>query len=272
MLDSDGGWLTTACVWLGSYIALCLLALCLTVGLFYLAEVCVHTARGTPKESPVPAWRPKQRPPARVPTARDPPTLSHAPLLSPVQLVEEHHKLVKRVLFYLVRVQLGLHVALALLDTQPLGCVACGFAAHVCYAALLPRYPGYRVLSPEFLGAVALCVASHALWINHFYYHTYASIEFVGAFFVVTLWPTPFLLFLSFGAIDGLPVAGLGGAGAAAGDKSRDRPGNGLLAALGFAAKDRPERLGEQSHVAEQLHNGDSVHMPYQHHSGLYHR
>jgi hypothetical protein len=35
----EGGWLSTACVWLGSYIALCLAALCLTVGLFYLSEV-----------------------------------------------------------------------------------------------------------------------------------------------------------------------------------------------------------------------------------------
>ena len=39
-MDRDaGGWVTTACVWVGSYIALVLVALCLTVGLFYLAEV-----------------------------------------------------------------------------------------------------------------------------------------------------------------------------------------------------------------------------------------
>lgn len=43
MDSGGGGWVTTACVWVGSYIALVLVALCLTVGLFYLAEVRLGT-------------------------------------------------------------------------------------------------------------------------------------------------------------------------------------------------------------------------------------
>jgi len=163
--------------------------------------------------------------------------------------VEEHHKLVKRALWYLVRAQLGLHVAFAFLDTQPLACVACGFVAHVFYAALLPRFPAYKALSPEFLGAVVLCVASHALWGNHFYNHTYATLEWVGAFFVVVVWPAPFLLFMSYGSIDGLPVGGLT---SRAGIDGRERPGSGFLAALGLG-----ERLNiAKRHAAEEQHNG----------------
>lgn len=150
--------------------------------------------------------------------------------------MEEHHKLVKRLLTYLIRAELGLHVALAALDTQPLACVACGFVAHCCYAALLPRFPGFRVLSPEFVGAVALCVASHVLWANHFYNHTYEPLEHCGAFFVVAVWPAPFLIFLSFGTIDGGLPLGPG-----------DRPGRsgaGLLALLGLHAGGDGKREG----------------------------
>jgi hypothetical protein len=221
-LDSDagdGGWVTTACVWLGSYIALVLVALCLTVGLFYLAEVrALHP--GSARFDGVCVL-----------------SLELTQLLSP-QLVEEHHKLVKRLLTYLIRAELGLHLALAALDTQPLGCVACGFVAHCCYAALLPRYPGFRVLSPEFCGAVALCAASHLLWGNHFYNHTYQPLEHCGAFFVVAVWPAPFLIFLSFGTIDGgLPMGG------GPGDR-HGRSGAGLLALLGLHAGGDGKREG----------------------------
>ena len=179
-------------------------------------------------------------------------------LNSPPQLVEEHHKLVKRLLTYLIRAELGLHVALAALDTQPLGCVFCGFVAHCCYAALLPRYPGFRVLSPEFVGAVALCTASHLLWGNHFYNHTYQPLEHCGAFFVVAVWPAPFLIFLSFGTIDGgLPLGGPG--------ERHGRSGAGLLALLGLRAGEGKreelrgggggmEREGSEGHQTQAYH------------------
>ena len=158
-----GGWVTVAAVYVGGYLALLLLAMCVATGLFYLAEV-----------------------------------------------VEEHTRAAKQVLTVGTQAVLLLHVLLLLLDSQPVRCVLVGLAAHVCYAALLPRYPAFVPASPAFLAACALCALSHWLWAEHFWQHTYASAEFVAGFFAVAVWAVPFGLLLSMSANDGVLPSGGG--------------------------------------------------------------
>jgi hypothetical protein len=154
-MPDAGGLVSLVVVYLGGYLALVLLAVCLATGLYYIAELC-----------------------------------------------EEYSRLTKRVLTHALRAVLALHAALLLFDRQPVACVLAGAAAHCCYARLLPRFPHFVLLSPEFGLAAAALLLTHALWLRHFYYDTYASAEYVAGFFVVLVWAVPFGFFISLAASD----------------------------------------------------------------------
>ena len=161
-MSDGGGLLSTLIVYLGGYLFLLLLAVCLATGLYYLAE-----------------------------------------------LVEEYSRLAKRVITNALRAVLALHLALLLLDHQPLSCVLVGAASHCAYARLLPRFPFVQLGSLDFAVACAGLVASHVLWLRHFWNDTYASAEFVAGFFVVLVWLVPFSFFISIAAGDStLPLGG----------------------------------------------------------------
>ena len=126
------------------------------------------------------------------------------------ELVEEYSRLTKRVITYALRAVLALHLALLLFDRQPVSCVLVGAAAHGAYARLLPRFPFVQLGSVDFAVAVAGLVASHVLWLRHFWHDTYASAEYVAGFFVVCVWLVPFGFFISIAAGD-TALPGLGG-------------------------------------------------------------
>ena len=154
-MSDGGGVLSTLIVYLGGYLFLLLLAICLATGLYYMAE-----------------------------------------------LVEEYSRLTKRVITYALRAVLALHLALLLFDRQPVSCVLVGAAAHAAYTRLLPRFPYVQLGSVDFAVAVAGLVASHVLWLRHFWHDTYASAEYVAGFFVVCVWLVPFGFFISIAAGD----------------------------------------------------------------------
>ena len=174
---SDGsGVVSTLVVYLGGYLFLLLLAICLATGLYYMAE-----------------------------------------------LVEEYSRLTKRVITYALRAVLALHLALLLFDRQPVSCVLVGAAAHGAYARLLPRFPYVQLGSVDFAVAVAGLVATHVLWLRHFWHDTYASAEYVAGFFVVCVWLVPFGFFISIAAGDtALPGLGSGAPPYAAAAMARD--------------------------------------------------
>jgi hypothetical protein len=199
MMHNSGGVISLVTVYLGGYLALVLLAVCLATGIYYIAE-----------------------------------------------LAEEYSRAAKWVLTWAVRGVLALHAALLLLDRQPTSCVLAGAAAHVAYASLLPRFPHFAPASPAFVAAVLACALSHALWLRHFYLHTFASAEFVAGFFVVAVWLVPFGLFVSLAASDGvLPTAGPSMPPFAAAAASRDAAAyRRAAAATGAPAPPEPQELG----------------------------
>ena len=148
---------TVVVTYLGGYLLLVLLALCVATGLFYLAEV-----------------------------------------------VEEHAKLLRRVLNFATLLVLTLHALLLVTESHPLRCLASSAAAHLAYATLLPAFPALRLLSPRVLLSAFLLVASTFLWGQHFWQDTYAPLEHAVGFAAVMLWFVPFWL--------GLALAGDGAA------------------------------------------------------------
>ena len=148
------------------------------------------------------------------------------------ELVEEYSRLTKRVITYALRAVLALHLALLLFDRQPVSCVLVGAAAHGAYARLLPRFPFVQLGSVDFAVAVAGLVASHVLWLRHFWHDTYASAEYVAGFFVVCVWLVPFGFFISIAAGDtALPGLGGGAPPYAAAAMARDAAANGRSSA-----------------------------------------
>lgn len=143
-----------------------------------------------------------------------------AGLLYLAELAEEYSKVMRSVLKAGTAAVLALHLVLLLFDSHPLYCVASSFAAHLSYAALLPRFPVFNLKSPGFLLAVGLFLLSTGCWSYQFYYYTYASLEFVFGFLCVLVWFVPFCLGLAAGANEGalpsshgvqFPLSGGGG-------------------------------------------------------------
>jgi hypothetical protein len=165
-MSDGGGLLTTLIVYAGGYLFLLLLAVCLATGLCVPA-LCVSQLVCALTQA------------------------LYASLFRSyyiAELVEEYSRLAKRVITNALRAVLALHLALLLLDHQPLSCVLVGAAAHGAYARLLPRFPFVQLGSVDFAVAVAALVLTHVLWLRHFWHDTYASAEYVAGFFVVMVW------------------------------------------------------------------------------------
>lgn len=118
-------------------------------------------------------------------------------------LVEEHTRSTRKVISVAIKVTVGLHVALLLVDWLPIWCTAVGIAAHVAYFRLLRTYPYFSLKSPDFLVAVGLLVASHVAWLRFFLgspNHAHVSIEWLCGFLLVTTWLVPSAFFMSLSA------------------------------------------------------------------------
>lgn len=123
------------------------------------------------------------------------------------ELIEEFTITTKRVLGYLIKAELALHLLL-LLDKAPFHCLALGITSNVFYARMLKKFPYMRLASTDGLAAIASFLGSTAAWC-WYYWKSYYTVEYALAFMLVTTWLIPFGFFLSFaGDQSVLPGAG----------------------------------------------------------------
>lgn len=165
--------------YVSGYVVLALLALCITTGLSFAAEVAeVCLARSSPDRANAHHARRRQ----------EHPTWAH------------------------VALQLGiwigalLHAMLWLLDDFPLLVCASGVVAHALFALLLGPFPQLRLQSPGFvLSMLGLAVENWA-WYTHFQHHgwEYSGAQISGFFFLY-VWLVPLGFFVSVTLDDQLP-------------------------------------------------------------------
>eukprot|EP00897_Mesotaenium_endlicherianum_P005261 jgi/Mesen1/4763/ME000242S03936 len=119
------------------------------------------------------------------------------------ELVEERPKLTRKIISLLIKIIVGLHVALLLVDRLPLLPIALGVVSHALYHRLLHNFPYINVTSAEFLGSCGLLAASHVAWFRWFLYdraNLYTTLEWMFGFLLVMLWLVPFIFFISLSA------------------------------------------------------------------------
>ena len=126
------------------------------------------------------------------------------------EVAEEYSRVTRAVLKVGTGVVLALTLALALVDNHPRYCLASSFVAHLSYAALLPKFPYFEVSAPPFVLSVLLLLLSTCCWTYHFYYFTYASLEFVFGFMCVLVFFVPFGIGLACGANEGALPSNVG--------------------------------------------------------------
>ena len=111
------------------------------------------------------------------------------------ELIEEYTVTTKRVLGYVIKAELVLHLLL-FVDRLPFYCIALGFIAHVMYIRCLRSFPFIQLTSDEGIAAIAAFLANTAAWTYHFW-KGFFTIEYILAFMLVTTLSTPFIFFLS---------------------------------------------------------------------------
>lgn len=154
------------------------------------------------------------------------------------ELVEEHTRITKRVISLIIKVVIGIHVALLVVDQLPLLAVGTGVASHALYLRLLQTFPYISLSSPEFLGSIGMLVASHVVWIRFFLSSAVVSLEWALGFLLIMLWLVPFAFFISLAANESvLPGAGVGSHGSSYTTRSDD-------ALIGGSRKSRSTLLG----------------------------
>jgi|TARA_B110000971_G_scaffold171433_1_gene176201 hypothetical protein len=131
------------------------------------------------------------------------------------EMVEEYTRVTKKVLGWSIKISIGLHVALWVVDRLPFVNIFLSITAQCTYHTLLRKFPFMALTSPEFLGSVVALVANHFMWMRHFRNDTieFNSVEYLLGFFLMVVWIVPFGFFISLAANESvLPGGGLAGA------------------------------------------------------------
>lgn len=154
------------------------------------------------------------------------------------ELVEEHTRITKRLISLVIKVVIGIHVVLFIVDGLPILAVGTGIASHALYHQLLRTFPYITINSHEFLGSLGMLVASHVVWIRFFFSRAHVSLEWALGFLLIMLWLVPFAFFISLAANESvLPGAGVGSLGSAHTSRSDD-------ALIGGSKRSRSTLLG----------------------------
>ncbi len=130
------------------------------------------------------------------------------------ELVEEHTRLTRKIIRYIILSVIGIHALLLLVDRLPLICIAIGIAAHALYYRLLKTFPYITLASTDFLASIGLLVSSHIVWIRFFMKDprcAYVTVEWLVGFMLIVVWLTPFVFFISLAANESVLPGGVSG-------------------------------------------------------------
>ncbi|XP_024375091.1 uncharacterized protein [Physcomitrium patens] len=131
------------------------------------------------------------------------------------ELVEEYTRLTRKVISYVIKFVIALHVILLVVDRLPMISIGVGIASHVVYHRLLKTFPYISLTAPDFLGSICLLILSHVVWIRFFYTDprcAYVTMEWLFGFMLVMVWMVPFAFFISLAANESV-LPGSGGLG-----------------------------------------------------------
>jgi len=128
------------------------------------------------------------------------------------EFVEEHTKLTRRILRWVIICVFALRILLWITERFSFVNTLAGELALGCYYTLIQKnFPFIEFKNPVFLAAVGLSILDHFLWFR--YFHVYPEFLFpeILAYFVICVWLVPFGVFVSLSSNDNmLPGLSLG--------------------------------------------------------------
>lgn len=130
------------------------------------------------------------------------------------ELVEEYTSLTRRIIGYIIKGIIALHVLLLIVDRLPFFCIACGLGTHLLYHRLLKTFPYINLTSYDFLGSLGGLLVSVVAWARFFLRDprcAFVTIEWIVGFTLVMVWLVPFAFFISLAANDSVLPFGSGG-------------------------------------------------------------
>lgn len=132
--------------------------------------------------------------------------------------MEEYTRLTRRIINYVIKFVIALHVILLVVDGLPVVSIGVGIVSHVFYYRMLKTFPYISLTSCDFLGSAGLLILSHVVWIRFFQTDprcAYVSTLWMLGFIVVMVWVVPFAFLVSLASNESVLPGGssLGGFG-----------------------------------------------------------
>jgi len=159
------------------------------------------------------------------------------------ELAEEYTSLTKKLMWTSTIAVLLAHILFFVFEDLPALALGVGFGAHCCYLVLLRNFPFLQMLSPVFLFAIGMLVASHFLWIRHFTAH-YHQMTHVFCFFVFNVWLVPFGFFVSLSVNEAvLPDRLASSASEVYSEGGRSKTVSGLKSAFSYMQEKRDDMM-----------------------------
>jgi len=138
------------------------------------------------------------------------------------ELIEEHEKLTKKILKYILWFVLGVHL-LIYFEGFPISYILFGLVSHGTYYLLLDKFPQIKLSSVLLWVSVVFFLINHSLWFSYFtsQYHYFWD---VFGFFSLCVWLVPFIFFVSLTVDDNsLPYGSLSASGESIGDEPKKK-------------------------------------------------
>jgi len=157
------------------------------------------------------------------------------------ELIEEHEKLTKKVLKYVIWGVFVTHL-LILFEGFPISYVLFGFISHGTYYMLLDKFPQIKLTNVLLWVSIIFFLINHSLWFSHFTSQYYQFWDVFG-FFSICVWLVPFIFFISLTVDDNsLPYGSISATGESIGETKKK--GNRIVKAFQRCLKMKDKFFG----------------------------